>query len=299
MDLDDVRIFTKVAEFGSFTKAAAWLKMPKSTVSRRVSQLEEDLNARLLQRTTRKLSLTYAGEIYFRRAARLVEELHQAELAVQELQDEPRGVLRITAPGDLGGMLSQLIVAFQADYPLVQLAILSTARKVDLVAEGVDLALRAGKLEDSTLVSRKLFDTHFGLFASDSYLKEHGSPCSPHALSDHRCLTFGVKGPKSTWHLLGPSGEERIEVTGTACSDDLLLLRSLARLGHGVALLPFVAGQGEEPNRGLKRILPEYHSPAGGAYLVYPSSKHLSPKVRAFIDFSLSWLRTQDPITPV
>lgn len=290
MDLDDVRVFTKVVELGSFTKAATWLKMPKSTVSRRVNQLEEDLNTRLLQRTTRKLSLTYAGEIYFRRAARLIEELQQAEIAVQELQDEPRGLLRITTPSDLGGMLSQLTVAFQESYPLVELSILSTSRKVDLVAEGLDLALRAGKLDDSTLVSRKLFDTHFGLFASDEYLKLNAPPCSPEALATHRCLTFGTKAPRSTWLLQGPEGDKHVEVQGKICSDDFLLLRSLARLGQGIALLPFVAGAGENPNWGLKRVLPEYHCLAGGAYLVYPSSKHLSPKVRAFIDFSLDWI---------
>lgn len=294
MDLEDVRVFTKVAELGSFTKAGDFLGIPKSTVSRKVSELEDSLKVRLLQRTTRKLSLTYAGELYFARTSRLIAELEQAELAVQELQDDPRGLLRITTPPDLSGTMTSLLCAFQEKYPLVELAVMSIGRRVDLISEGYDLALRAGRLDDSSLVSRRLFEVPFALFASGDYLKRHGCPKTPQDLTQHSCIIFSGEKTHATWTLNGPGGEVHIDVHGAIASNDLRLLQSLTRNGRGIAFLPQVLTDDDAQTKGLERILKDYWGPLSGLYVVYPSSRHLSPRVRAFIDFSVSWLTSLD-----
>lgn len=297
MDLEDVRVFTKVAELGSFTKAASFLGLPKSTVSRRVSELEDALNVRLLQRTTRTLSLTHAGELYFSRTSRLILELEQAELAVQELQDDPRGLLRITTPPDLSDTMTGLLSAFQDKYPLVELAVLATGRRVDLVSEGYDLALRAGRLDDSSLVSRKLLEIPFALYASCDYLKRHGRVEAPQDLALHQCLIFSGERTTATWTLNGPQGAIDVEVHGTIATNDLRLVHTLARSGRGIAFLPQTLSDSALHREGLERILKDYTGPLGGLYVVYPSSRHLSPRVRAFIDFSVSWLTTLESLS--
>ncbi|MEN9578565.1 MAG: hypothetical protein RJA70_1574, partial [Pseudomonadota bacterium] len=188
-----MRIFTKVVEAGSFTRAAKLLSLPKSTVSRRVAELEQALGARLIQRTTRSLTLTQAGELYFSHTVRAVEELQLAKLALEEMQNEPRGTLRLTTPGDMSGMIPRLIGAFQRAYPHVSVVIFATGRRVDLVAEGYDLAIRAGRLPDSTLVSKKLFDSALCLCASPSYLDRHGTPATIADLKSHNFLCFGTE----------------------------------------------------------------------------------------------------------
>lgn len=284
-----MRIFTKVVEAGSFTKAAKQLSIPKSTVSRRVANLEDHLQVRLLQRTTRKLTLTAAGQLYFARTARVIEELHQAEIALEELQKDPRGLLRITIPSDLGGIFVRLISEFQERYPLVEVAAFSTGRRVDLVAEGYDVALRGGVLSDSSLVSKKIIDTRLGIFASTKYLNKKGRPTTLAELKNHTCLTWGTEKTEAVWTLTGPKGEESVTVSGPLGSNDFGLLVGGCEVGMGLALLPsFEASELVSIGR-LERVLPEFIGAFGGLYAVYPSARHLSPKVRAFIDFSAQW----------
>lgn len=291
MDLDDVRIFTKVAELGSFTRAAQILDLPKSTVSRRVAELEEKLDTRLLQRTTRKLTLTHAGQLYFARTSRAIVDLEQAERALQEMQSEPRGVLRITTPSDMSGLLVQLIKEFQVRYPLVEIVVLSTGRRVDLVAEGYDLALRAAeRLSDSSLLSKKLLDSRLGLFASPEYVKKHGSPQTVAELSGHDCLIFGTEGLKSTWTLSGPTGTEEVAVRGKIASNDFSFLLGACVSGMGVGFLPIFRPSRLVESGHLIELLPGYRNLHGALYAVYPSARHLSANVRAFIDFATTWL---------
>lgn len=290
MDLDGVRLFTKVVEAGSFTKAAAQLGIPKSTVSRRVGDLEDRLGVRLLQRTTRKLTLTDAGQLYFSRTARAIEELRQAEVALEEMQRDPRGLLRVTLPSDMSGIAARLIQGFQKEFPLVQVFVFATGRRVDLVAEGYDLALRAGVLTDSSLVSKKLLDSRLGIFASPSYLKQHAAPKTIADVQDHACLCWGTENAEATWSLNGPNGQEKVHVSGPLASNDFSLLISACDNGMGLALLPtFEANQLVTSER-LERVLPAYQGGAGGLYAMYPSARHLSPKVRVFIDFAAEWL---------
>lgn len=294
MDLDDVRVFTKVVEAGSFTKAARILDMPKSTVSRRVGELEDNLGTLLMQRTTRKLTLTAAGEIYFARTQRIIEDLHEAEAALEEMKGTPRGLLRITVPSDLSGMVPRLTGDFQALHPDVRLCVFATGRRVDLVAEGYDLALRAGRLSDSSMVSKKLLSTRIGLFASPKYLEAHGAPACPSALPSHQCLCFGTDRIQTTWHLKNGAKTEDITVVPRLSSNDFNLLRVAAVRGQGIALLPYWEGALEVRERELQRVLPDYEMGGGALYAVYPSARHPSPSVRAFIDFAADWVKQSE-----
>lgn len=285
-----MRIFTKVVEAGSFTKAAEQLALPKSTVSRRVSDLEDQLGTLLLQRTTRKLTLTLSGELFYARTSHIVEELQQAQVALEELQSAPRGLLRITTPADMATMIPRLTGEFQELYPDVDVVVFATGRRVDLVAEGYDLALRAGRLSDSSMVSKKLLSSRFGVYASPEYLRINGVPQTPSDLTKHRCLCFGTDRTSSTWILHGPDGSQEVSVTGHLASNDFSVLRSATMLGQGVAVLPDFDTRGETTAGRLQQILPEFTSDAGNLYAVYPSARHVSPKVRAFVDFATEWM---------
>lgn len=290
MDLDDVRIFTQVVESGSFTKAARHLSMPKSTVSRRVGELEDRLGVLLLQRTTRSLRLTHAGEIYFSRTSRIMDDLEHAEAALHELQSEPRGLLRLTTPGDFNGTFPDLLGAFQEKYPLVKLVVFPTGRRVDLVTEGYDLALRAGFLSDSSMVSRTLLRSHMGLFASPEYLKQHDPICHPEDLTKHRCVIFSEENVEARWQLVGPDGPVDVNVSGRLAIKDFDMLRAATVRGEGVALMPNLVGAQPVQHGQLVRVLPTYKGIEDILSAVYPSSRHLSPKVRVFIDFAAEWL---------
>lgn len=297
MDLDDVRIFTKVAEAGSFTKAAQMLDMPKSTVSRRVAELEDKLNVLLIQRSTRKLSLTPAGQLYFERTSRAIADLRQAEVALEEMRGEPRGLLRITTPSDMAGLLPRLIADFRQEYPLVQLVVFSTGRRVDLIAEGYDMALRAAaRLSDSSMFSKKIMDTRFGTFASPGYLKENGTPHTPADLEKHDCLTFGTETLNAEWNLFHTETAQstKIHVSGSLASSDHNFLMGACLRGLGIAFLPTFEPSRYVTEGRLVRVLPSYTSEFGSLYAVYPSGRHVSPNVRAFVDFSADWFNASE-----
>lgn len=280
MHVDQAVVFVQVVESGSFTAAAARLDMPKSTVSRRVSQLEERLGVRLLQRTTRKLRLTHEGEAYYRRAAQALATLGDAEQAVLQSLDTPRGTLRVSAPVDLSRPVGVLVARFCQAYPEVHVSMDFSQRKVDLVGEGFDVALRGGTLADSSLIARLLAPSMFGLYASRDYLDAHGTPACLAELSSHRCLLFG-HSHHDVWHLDGPRGPEEVAVQGPVAGNDFIFLWSLARAGAGIAWLP-LARSDEGP---LVRVLPDYRQERGGLYAVYPSTENLVPRVRVFVDF--------------
>src|SRR5712692_10384996 len=193
MDLNELLVFARVVQAGSFTGAAAKLGMPKSTVSRKVSDLEERLKSRLLQRTTRQLSLTDAGRTYYEYCARIVGEIEDAERAVSRLQERPRGLLRVTAPVNVA-FLGPIVADYLERYPEVRLDLFCTAREVDLVEERFDLGIRVGTLADSTLIARSLGSVRWFLVATPAYLKRRGRPRSPDDLKKHDYLFFGA-GP--------------------------------------------------------------------------------------------------------
>ncbi len=283
MDLNQLLVFTRVVQAGSFTAAARLLKMPKSTVSRKVSDLEARVGARLLHRTTRKLGLTDAGRMYFQRAAPIVSDIEQVDQAVGELQAAPRGLLRVTAPLSFG-VLGPMVSSFLEQYPDVQVELVCTDRVVNLVEEGFDVAIRAGRLVDSTLVARRLGALKSVLVASAGYLKRHPRLKSPAELEKHPCIAFGAS-PSPTMLTLH-SGEKKVDVRVPArlTTNEMDLMLDAARAGIGIALLPEHLSAADLRQGRLKRVLTDWSSPETPVHAVYPSARHLSPKVSAFVE---------------
>lgn len=279
MQLDGIDVFVEVVEARSFSKAAQRLRMPPATVSAKIARLEEKLGVTLIQRTTRKLHVTDAGEAYYRSCARAVSELREAEQQLTASTNQPAGCLRLTAPLDLSqSILPPIIERFIAEHPLASIELIVTNRKADLLADGIDLALRVGPLSDSRLIARKVFVGHACLWASKAYVAKHGAPEKPEDLARHTFLGLSLQFPKSM-HLrsrkkiLTLPGAPRIKC------DDVEALRRFIVRGNGIGILPAHLGVED----GLVAILPDYKSPATAASLVYPAQRFVPPIVRAFI----------------
>jgi DNA-binding transcriptional LysR family regulator len=290
-NLDDVLVFARVVEEGSFTGASKVLGFPKSTVSRRISRLEDRLGVRLLQRTTRKLSLTDAGRLYYDRCMRIVSELEDAERAVTEMQEVPRGRLRVTAPVEMGVAFWELLNTFLETYPEVQLDLDLTNRYVNIVEEGYDVAIRGGSLSDSSLIARKLDDSHSQLVASPSYVERRGAPTTPEELKDHDCILFTGRSTHTTWNLQGDNGVVHVRVKGRLAMNHLSIIRRAALAGFGIAHLPSFFIDEELTSGTLIEILPGSGMNTQGLYIVYPSTRHLAPKVRSFVDFMVKYYK--------
>lgn len=283
MDLNEIVAFARVVKTGSFTAAAAELGMPKSTVSRKVSELEERLKSRLLQRTTRKLSLTDVGRIYYDHCARIVAEMEDAERAVSGLQGAPRGLLRVTA-GTSTSWLGPIVSDFLKRFPEIQVELSCTGRVVDLVEERFDLGIRAGMLADSTLVARSLGVSKWFLVATPAYLKKRGRPKSPDDLKAHDCLLFGT-GPSASGLRLENGGQStQVALSPRMLVNDLDILRACATAGIGISVLPAFHCLQDLRARGLERVLPAWNVPSTPIHVVYPTARHVSPKVKAFVD---------------
>jgi DNA-binding transcriptional LysR family regulator len=272
----------RVVEAGSFTAAAAALGVRKSSVSRSVAGLEGALGIRLLQRTTRKLSLTDAGRAYYDRTRDALLGLEEAQQAVSSLGAEPRGVVRVTAPVDLARDLATVTAAFLRANPGVRVETVLTARFVDLVKEGFDLAVRAGPLADSSLHARKLGDAELGLFASPAYLDTVGRPRRLADLARHECVLYRAGSAAARWRLSGPRGEEEVSVHGRVDTDELAFVRGMVLAGFGVALLPvgFVAPFAEAGE--MERVLPRYALRSSSVHVVWPSRRFEPAAVRLF-----------------
>ncbi|OJT23545.1 LysR family transcriptional regulator [Archangium sp. Cb G35] len=284
MDLNELLVFAKVVQAGSFTVAARGLRMPKSTVSRKVSELEERVGAQLLQRTTRKLRLTDVGQAYYEHCARIVAEAEQAELAVTRMQSAPHGLLRVTAPLTFS-FLGPIVAEFLKRYPEVQVELVCTDRSVDLVQEGFDLAVRAGRLADSSLIARKLGNVERVVVAAPGYLQERGVPKSPKDLERHDCLVFGAGMEGNTWTLHAGNKSVQVSVRARLVVNEPDMLRAVAVAGAGIALLPTQPSDADLTQGRLRRLLPDWSSSGAPVHAVYPSTRHHSPKVMAFVDF--------------
>lgn len=284
MSLDDTVAFVAVARTGGFTRAGRSLGVPKATLSRRVQRLEERLGVRLLQRTTRTLSLTEAGRAFFDRCLHAVEELEDAERAAADVSAAPRGVLKVSAPFDFGrDYLVGWLAEFRERYPEVELTLELTQRRVDLIAEGFDIALRAGVLSGGpNLIAKKLAQSDLVLCASPRYLDRRGAPNTLSDLARHDCVEFGP-GPK--FLLTGPKGPVELDLRPWLTVNEFGTIRQAVLAGAGIGLLlePFVVDDVAAGR--LRRVLAEYRVAGGALFAVYPSSHHLTPKVRVFIDF--------------
>lgn len=291
MDLNEVVIFIKVVQTGSFSLAAKQLDMPNSTVSYKVSSLEKRLGTTLITRTTRRLKVTPAGEAYFKKCLLGFEEIKAGEDEIAATQGDPQGLLRITAPVELGvTVLPQIVSAYIAKYPKVSVDVILTDRRVELLAEGIDLAIRAGELKDSTLIGKKLGYGSFSPLASPKYIKNFGEPAHPRDLKNHQCLHFTPLGSES-WKLTSTKGTLNVSVPGKVIINDMNMLRSLVLSGMGIALLPSFYCNSEIKTGKLVRVLPGWHTTPSPIQFVYPAQKFVSTKLSAFIEMATDPIR--------
>lgn len=284
MDLNEMLVFTRVVQAGSFVGAARQLNMPKTTVSRRVSALEERLGARLLHRSTRKLRLTDVGQTFFGHAERVIAEAEEAELAVIRLQEVPRGLLRVTAPMNFG-FLNASLATFLQTYCEVQLELVCTDRVVDLISEGFDVGLRAGPLADSSLMARRVGTLQSYLVASPAFLEHHGAPQDPEALAHLDAVVFSAGiGSTGTWRLRRHDEELTVSPRTRFRVNDFDFLDEAVLSAFGIALMPSFRCEPHLHAGRLVRLLPDWSSPDLPVHAVYPTRRHLSPKVKALLD---------------
>ena len=283
--LEGIAAFARVVDSGSFSAAAQRLKISKSAISAHVQRLETRLGVRLLNRTTRQISLTEAGTAYYRHCARILIEAEAADQAASALQREPRGTLRISAPDSFGWMhVAPAVPDFLKRYPGLSVDITLSSKHVNLVEEGLDLAIRIGVLEDSPLVVRKIAPSRLILCAAPAYLKQHGAPREPGELAKHNCLCVNLMPWGDEWRLAGTGAELSVAVSGNFRSNNAEMLRAAALDGIGIALLPTWAATEPLRTGALRRVLGAWDLPASTIYAVYPGSRLMSPKVRAFVD---------------
>lgn len=281
--LDDVAVFVKVVQAGSFTQAAKLLSMPNTTVSAKVAALEKRLGVTLIQRTTRKLNVTQAGEAYFRRCVQALDEIRIAETEVTSSQAEPQGILRITSAVDVGQtLLPAMVRAYLKEFPKMEVDLLVTNRVVDLVAEGVDLGIRAGELDDSSMIAKKLVSGHICFWATPGYLKKNGAPTHPKELARHEMVCFSPIDFSKT-SLTNGKDKFVISPKGRVSVDDLAVVKSFVLQGERIGLLPFFVCEEESKKGKLVPILPQWVLESDSFSIVYPAQRFVSPKVQAFI----------------
>ncbi len=287
--LAGMKVFSRVVEAGSFSEVGRQLGVAPSSISRQINDLENELKTVLFQRSTRKLSLTEAGQIYYEHAARIVSDIDEARLAISQFDGTPTGILRLSVPGSISRRhIIPAIVAFQEKYPGVEVVLLASDQVVDMIENRVDLTIRLGNLSDSSLVARKIGTGRRFLCASKSYIKKHGEPTSPEELKDHNCLTFRNNPGKNNWKFKNKKGvTTEVKVSGSLYANDGESLVSAAIEGHGVVLMPEWLVCIELHEKLLTELLPAYtvvpkETPM---YAIYPRQQHLPLKIRAFIDF--------------
>lgn len=280
---DSIEIFVQVVKSDGFSAAAARLNVSKSYVSRQISQLENRLGVQLLNRTTRRLATTEIGQAYYQHCKETLNHIEEAEQAVMDQQATPRGTLRMTLPGAFGERyIAPAAVAFMKLHPHLQMDLEFTNRTVDLVAEGYDLAIRAGRLKDSSLIARRVANRKLYICASRDYISRHGKPDSIQALKKHNCLL----GSLHTWRLREADGHHiDLHVEGNWRSNNGYALLEAARRGLGLVQLPEFYLQDDLQRGSLEVVMQEFQPLDTAVWAVYPSNRHLSPKVKMFVDF--------------
>lgn len=282
----EMQSFASVVDAGSFVGAATALGLSKAAVSRHVGDLESRLGVRLLHRTTRRLSLTAEGEVFLARCRELLAGVEEAEAELTSSSDTARGLLRINAPVSFGiRRLAPLWAGFRRRHPQVRLDITLADRLVDLVEEGFDLAVRIGVLRSSSLVARPLTVTRLRLCASPEYIAEHGSPAHPDDLDRHAIIAYSYSARGDEWQFEGPQGPASARVRPMLQSNNGDTCRALALSGEGITLQPdFIVGE-DIATGSLVEVMPDYLGAELGVYAVYPTRRHIAPKVRALVDY--------------
>jgi DNA-binding transcriptional LysR family regulator len=288
-DLNDLYFFAAVVEHAGFSAAGRALGVPKSRLSKRVAQLEDRLGVRLLQRTTRRFVVTEVGERFYAHCRAVLEEAQAAQDAVDELRSEPRGVVRLSCPVSLAQtVLAHVLPDFLVQYPKMQVRVLSSNRRVDVIGEGYDVAIRVrSKLDDDgNLVIRSFGQTRTLLVASPSLLEVHGRPQLPGDLTRLPALSMQEHEGAQMWPLLSAAGEQAsVEIHPRMISGDFAVLLEAARRGIGVALLPEFVCAPAITRGELELVLPQWSAPQGTMHFVYPSRRGMLPGVRALVDF--------------
>jgi DNA-binding transcriptional LysR family regulator len=285
MDYNDIPVFIRVVETSSFTKAAELLGVQKSSVSRSVVRLETELGVRLLQRTTRQLGLTDAGQTFYERVRGAWNGFEEAATTVRELGSEPRGTIRVTSvTGAAAFGLVDALTSFTRQYPSIVIEVEVSARIIDLVSEGFDLALRAGRLADSSLIAKKVGTTDLVLLASPAYLNRKGRPRTVRELEKHDCVIFRGRGGRATWEVRTPDGEDVVDVRGAMNANEADFVLSAAIASAGIAALPPQLAR-EAISRGeLEVVLPGNHLKGADLHVVLPSSAFVPARVMLLRD---------------
>lgn len=284
--LDELEAFVKVVEVESFSEAGRQLGISKSYVSKQLSKLEDRLGARLLNRTTRQLTLTEVGAMFYERCVEVLEGLEEAELAVSQLQGTPKGVLRLSLPMSFGvRYLSPVVAEFMSKYSDLAVEISFSDRTVNIIDEGFDLAVRIGTLKDSSLIARKIANTRGYVVASPEFLERHGEPSHPSELKDIPCLRYTYQSNGSNWRFDLDGEEVSVKVDGPMTVNNGDAIMEAARQGVGCAVLPDFFIHEYLKSGELKSILSEWNCSGNGIWAIYPHNRHLSAKVRLFVDF--------------
>lgn len=285
LDLNDVVVFTEVVTCGSFTAAGKKLGLPTSAISRRITRLEEQLGFRLLNRTTRSVGLTDSGRIYYERTARIAHDVEEAARAVSEFRSTPSGLLRVTAPPDDGGVIWAMLSGFVRDHPEVELELIHTLEKVDLIEKGIDVALRGGAPPDSTqLRAYKLVESRFVLVASPDYLARRGTPERPEELARHDCIAMDNWVPNAIRALQGPDGPVKVDFRNRVRSNSQETARKAALDGFGIAPMVAFTCWKELKSGTLVEVLPGAIPMPAPMWAVYPASRSRSAATRALVD---------------
>jgi len=285
--LDAMNAFAKVVTHGSYAEAARALGLTRSAISKAVMELEQLLGARLLDRTTRRVSPTEAGRSYYERCLEILAQVEETELQVSRLHDEPKGVLKINAPMSFGMLyLGDAVATFMADYPDLRIELMLTDRFIDPVEEGVDVTIRIADLADSSLIARKLASTRRVVVASPAYIAHHGAPKTPDDLARHRWLSYGATTTLQRWTYTREDGAvASIPLRATLCSNNGNVLRAAALAGEGITELPtFLVGCDIAEGR-LQVLLEDNPRDAFGIYALYTPNRYLAAKTRVLIDF--------------
>ena len=298
MDYNDIPVFVRVVDTGSFTKAADALGMQKSSVSRCIVRLEEELGVRLLQRTTRQLGLTDAGQTFYERVRGALSGFDDAAATVRELGSVPRGSIRMTAPpGAAAFGLAEAIGSFLRQYPSISVDVEMSARVVDLVSEGYDLALRTGRLADSSLIAKKVGTADLVLMASPAYLKRRGRPRLARELADHDCVLFRGRNGHSSWSIRSGEHEEIVDVRGAINSDEIDFVLQGAIAGAGIAALPPQLVHESYKRKQLELVLPGHHLRGSDMHVVLPSSAFVPARVMLLRDHLVRELSAASELT--
>jgi DNA-binding transcriptional LysR family regulator len=287
MDLNEIQYFASVARLGSFSAASRQTHVPKSTLSRKVSDLEKRLGVSLLRRTTRKVQLTEVGQEYLKLCSEAFLKLESAELLASQAETKPQGTLRISAPLDIASsFLASVSRDFMVAYPEINIEFLLDDRIVDLVAERIDLAVRAGALPDSSLKAQKLGISEFQLYASPTYLRKFGEPKTPRDLEKHRCIVFTNLHPDSIWILSNKEGSKQtVKPAHFVTSNQLGMVKTLTVQGAGIGMIPvFLSTESEKKNE-LVRILKNWGMDREPVHVVYPAQSYMPLRVRLFLNF--------------